>query len=155
MSITLQGKDTTIQDATLAADLAIKHLERLRSDSSFENFYKRTLDSSKELTSPPCLPRYRTPPRKPGDDGCTSHHFATPQSYFRKQYFEALDLLINELKRRFAQERGLPVAVMIEKVLVTATNESITRLPDDMQLYENVLNLERLHTQLNMLPDLI
>ena len=76
-------------------------LERHRLDSSFDDFYSRVVEASKELTSSPTLPRYRQPPRKPGEVGAASHEFVTPQSYFRRQYFEVLDLLINELKRRF------------------------------------------------------
>ena len=46
-------------------------------------------------------PRYRQPPRKPGKKGADGHAFSTPEYYFRKQYFEALDLLISELDRQF------------------------------------------------------
>ena len=44
------------------------------------------------------LPRYRQPPRRSGSEGAVGHAFPTPESYFRKQYFEFLDLLISELK---------------------------------------------------------
>jgi hypothetical protein len=44
LSISLQGKDTTLQEATDAADLA------------------DVVKCSKNLTAPPCLPRYRRPP---------------------------------------------------------------------------------------------
>lgn len=81
--------------------------------------------------------------------------FNTPQSYFRRQYFEVLDLLASELKRRFQQKQGLPVAAVLEKTLIDAANSSPDQVSDDLQIYKNDLNLVRLQTQLHMLPDLI
>ena len=155
LSITLQGKDTTVQESINAADLAVEFLERLRVDSSFDEFYSQVVEASKDLTSLPTLPRYRNPPRKPGDVGAASNKFVTPQSYFRRQYFEALDLLISELKRRFQQRRGLPVAAGIEKMLLAAVNGNPEQVPDELQIYKNDLDLARLQVQLQMLPDLI
>ena len=37
LSITLQGKDTTVQEATTAADLAVKYLEWQRTDEKFKS----------------------------------------------------------------------------------------------------------------------
>ena len=101
------------------------------------------------------LPRYRKPPTKPGDVSAASHEFATPQSYFRRQYYEALDLVTNELKRRFQQKRGLPVAAVIEKTMLAAAGGSLEQVPDDFQIYKNDLDLARLQIQLQILPDLI
>ena len=38
------------------------------------------------------------PPRRVDDSTAIAHEFVTPEDYFRKQYFEVLDLLINKLK---------------------------------------------------------
>ena len=158
LSLTLQGKDTTIQEGTMAAELAIQYLGRLRSDVSFEQFYTKVVQDSKDITSPPVLPRYRQPPRRPGSEGAVGHAFPTPESYFKKQYFEVLDLLISELKRQFQQKRGLPIAAMMEKLLMTAANNTsidLGELPEEMQLYKNDIDLQKLKHQLQMLPDLI
>ena len=40
LSLTLQGKDITVQEATTAAELTIQYLQRQRSDSTFDNFHK-------------------------------------------------------------------------------------------------------------------
>ena len=45
----------------------------------------------------------RTPRRF--DAGSNAYHPQTPKEYFKQQYFESLDILINELGRRFKQER--------------------------------------------------
>ena len=149
LSITLQGKNTTVQEAVTAAELTVNFLERLQQDNSFDEFYSRIVEAAKEFTSPLTLPRYRKPPRRPGNVGTASHDFDTAQSYFRKQYFEVLELLINELKR------GLPDVAAIEKMLLDAANGSAEQVSNDLQIYKNDLDLVRLQTQLHMLPDLI
>ena len=121
----------------------------------FDEFYSGVVEASKELTSSPTLPRYRKPPTKPGDVSAASHEFATPQSYFRRQYYEALDLVTNELKRRFQQKRRLLVAAVIEKTMLAAAGGSLQQVPDDFQIYKGDLDLARLQIQLQMLPDLI
>ena len=67
------------------------------------------------------MPRQRRPPRRI-DDGVAPHSFSDPKSFFRKHYFEALDIVIGELKRRFNQPRGMPLAAKLEKVFLDAAN---------------------------------
>ena len=156
LSITLQGKNTTVQEAVMAADLAVCYLRRQRTDGSFDSFYSRVVDGAKELTALPALPRYRQPPKRM-DDGSSAHRFSDPECYFRKQYFEVLDLLISELQRRFQQKRGMPVAAIIEKILLDAANGAHNNgeLPQELQLYKNDIDLARFKIQLQMIPDLI
>lgn len=66
LCITLQGKDTTIQEAITAAHLAVNSTERPRQDSSLDDFYSGVGEASKRLTSSPALPRSQKPSRKPG-----------------------------------------------------------------------------------------
>ena len=145
LSLTLQGKDTTIQEA---AELAIGHLQRQRTDDVFNTFYSHTVESAKELTAPPTLPRYRQPPKRLDDSLSSGHRFSTAESYFRKQYFEVLDLLISELQRRFQQKRGMPVVAVIERVIMNAANGTVDDLSQDLKLYEKDVNLPKLKIQL-------
>ena len=85
-------KETTIQDASMAPDVAVRYLQGLISDVLFGKFYTKVVGDSKDLTSPPLLPRYRQPPRKIGHEGASGNVFCTPESYFRKQYYEVIDL---------------------------------------------------------------
>ena len=98
VSITLQGKDTTLQEAITAADLAVRFLEQQRTDDKFQLFYEDVVKCSKDLTASPCLPRYRHPQKCLDEVSSTKHEFSSPEYYFRQQYFKALDLLVNELK---------------------------------------------------------
>ena len=121
------------------------------------SLYEDILESSNDLTAAPCLPRYRRPPRRLDEVSSTSHEFTSTESYFRQLYFEVLDLLINELRRRFQQKRGMPVVVVIEKLLLDAANGNLdsTDIPEELQLHKNDLDLSRLKYQLLMLPDVI
>lgn len=156
--LSLQRKDTTIQEAVTVASVAIQHLEGLRKDEVFDQFYAKVVEKATDLTAPPVLPRFRRPPKKPGDNSAQSYEFTDPASYFQKKYYETLNLLISELKRRFEQKRGLPIVALIEKVLLSAANGQLASsdaLSDELKVYENDINLPRLSIQLQMLPDLI
>ena len=100
LSITLQGTDTSLQQAVQATKLAITYMERQRSDGAYDSFYSHVLAKSKGLTDQPTLPRQRRLPRQI-DSGSTAHQFDIPKSYFKKQYFEVLDVVTAELKHRF------------------------------------------------------
>ena len=43
LSLTLKGKDTTIQEASMAAELMIQHLQQQHSDTSFDLFYSKVV----------------------------------------------------------------------------------------------------------------
>ena len=53
LCITLQGKDTTIQDAVQASKLAVSFLERQRCDNACESFYTRILAEYEDITDEP------------------------------------------------------------------------------------------------------
>ncbi len=59
-----------------------------------------------------------------------------------------LIIMTNELKHRFDQKHGMPVAAMIEKILLNAANGERVELPDEFQVYKNAFDLDRLQTQL-------
>lgn len=66
VSITLQGKDMTLQEAITAADLAVHFLERQRTDDKFHWYYEEVVKCSKDLTASPFLPRQKTSTKAPG-----------------------------------------------------------------------------------------
>ena len=56
LSCTLQGKDTTIQEAKEAALLSGRYLRKLRCDEEYSKFYDQIVQSSQGLTDEPILP---------------------------------------------------------------------------------------------------
>ena len=90
LSVTLQGRNVNAQDAASAVLMAKRFLQRQRSESAFTVFYQNVLKEAKPLTKHPVLPRRKQP------KSCA-------QEYVRQQYFEVLDVLIQEITRRFDQ----------------------------------------------------
>lgn len=82
------------------------------------------------------LPRQRRAPRRL-DSGSVGHTFDSTTAYFRKQYFEALDAVSGELKNRFQQERGMPVAAALEQMLLNSARGSFSAdaLPSELHMY--------------------
>ena len=102
LSKTLQYKDINAQEVSTAVNAAKRFLERQRDDLAFKSFYSSVVEDAHELTSEPTLPRQRhIPCRK--NDGAPNHQFQSPEDFFRKQYYEVLDLLISEITQRFNQ----------------------------------------------------
>ena len=103
LSINLQAKDITIQEAVSGAKLLVSHLKSLRTDAKYNAFYEEVIRTSQGVTSEPTLPRQRKLPRRL-DDGANPHVYLTPKDRFRHKYFETLDLAVGEIERRFKQE---------------------------------------------------
>ena len=156
LSCTLQGKDTTCQEAKEAALLSVNYLKKLRNDEEFKKFYTQVIRSSQGLTDEPSLPRKRKLPKRI-NDGAESYQFNTPEGMHRQQYFLALDESVNELLRRFEQ-RDLSIIIDVENLLLKNANESQVDtyiLESMIRTYEKDLKFENLKLQLKLLPDLI
>ena len=63
LSINLQAKDTTVQEAVHGAKLLVSHLKSLRTNAKFNAFYEEVIHTSQDLTSEPTLPRKRKLPK--------------------------------------------------------------------------------------------
>ena len=51
------------------------------------------------------------------DSGTSSHEFESPKEYFRQKYFKVLDIVTNEIQRRFDQ-KDFCVASDLEQLMV-------------------------------------
>ena len=155
LSITLQNKDTTAQDANIAANLAKAFYVRQRDLAAFQSFYQNVITNADGKTEPPALPpRYSNIPRR-YDDGSLQYRFSNPEEYYRQQYFQVMESLPGELTRRFDQ-KGFCLTSKIEAVILSSCIGQACPIPDEVSnLYSKDLNLERLQVQLSMLPDLV
>ena len=159
VSLTLQGKNTTIQEALSAATMAESFLQRQIKVNSFEMFYSSVLTEANEYNiGDPILPCYRRLPKRIGD-GAPPHRFTSAKEYFCVQYFEVIDLLKGEMSNRF-NEKSLAVPKAVEELLINASNSSSTDenicVPDIVaNAYARDCNMKKLQYQLLMLPDLV
>ena len=79
-------------------EITVKQL----SDDSFREFYALVVREARQYTEEPSLPSCRQPPRRL-DEGAVPHRFNPPEDYYRSLYFQALDLVSEEILRRFSQ----------------------------------------------------
>lgn len=103
------------------------------------------------------LPWYRWPPRRL-DEGAAPHQFESPESYYRSPYFEALDLVSEQISTRLNQE-SMSVPKDLEKLLTKAANEQTicaVDVPNNLlSVYSKDVDFERAKLQLQMLLDLV
>ena len=112
------------------------------------------LEEACELTDKPTLPRQRHIPQRV-NDGAPNHHFSSAEDYFWKQYFEAFDLLLNEITQRFSQPTFLILQEM-EKLLIDSCNGKTLVISTNFEcLYGNSLDIPKLKVQLPLLADVL
>jgi hypothetical protein len=158
----LQSIKITATGAIRSAHLLIAVLRRLRSDKEFDDIYSAceaiannlhlkpiTEDDRRRTAPPPARYENKAMPAPP-------HTFST-RDKLRQEYFMCLDLLVNEIERRFDQP-GLKRLVALETMLSnscrsTATN-TLEQVQEVVKVYEDVDSV-KLARELGMLPDLL
>ena len=115
-------------------------------------FYKKV-----QYTEDPTVPRYRRPPRRL-EQGAAPHQFSSAEDYYRSFYFQALDLVSEQILTRFSQE-SMSIPKELEKILIKAANQQDNApviIPDSIYtMYSKDVNFERAVVQLQMLPDVV
>ena len=156
-SINLQKKNTSIQEAVSCGDVARSYISQLRSDDSFKQFFPTVVDEAQQYTGEPSVPRYRQPP-KTIDGGTAPHRFASAEDYYRSLYFQAVDLVSEQINTRFSQN-SLSVPKDMETLLIEAANRDgvvDVAIPNSIQtMYCNDVNFEKAKIQLQMLSDVV
>ena len=118
----IQSVDITVQEAIRGASLLVSHLKSLRVEAMYNRFYDQTLKESQPLTEEPKLPRKRKLP-KWLDSGSSAHQYQSAKDLYRHAYYEALDLISEEVIRRFEQE-DLFLIKEIEVLMIKHANGS-------------------------------
>jgi hypothetical protein len=127
------------------------HLSQ-RSDSAFDSFYEAVVAASQNLTDEPVLPRKRKIPRRL-DDRTPSHHPSTPTDLYRQKYFQVLDVVCEEIKRRFDH---LKIVADTESLLLDSANGMDRDVPQSIvDMYSGDMDMARLTLHLKMLPDIV
>ena len=100
------------------------------------------------------MPRIRRPPRRIYDD-TPQYVFSSVEEYYKREYFEAIDIINGELERRFLQE-SFSFVRQIEKLLLDSANAKSASLPEKVKsIYHQDIDMYKLKIQLKMLPDAI
>ena len=156
--MSIQGKDTTLQEALSAVNLAKAYYRLQRTEQAFSQFYDDVISTAqKENIGGPQLPRYRRAPVRL-DDGSQPHRFDHPKAYYRYLYFEVCDMLLQELNDRFDQKDLLLPIQYLENLLMKAANgevyeENLHGLKSSC--YSTDIDFDQLQRQLPLLVSLI
>jgi hypothetical protein len=128
---------------------------RIKTDDYFKTFYEGIRADAKSLTDEPILPRIRKLPSR-FDFLPSATHYENVYEFYRHQYFEIINKILNFLDLNFKQS-VFPLLCKVEKLLLSAANGmkdgDIICLNDINEFLINDINGERLQHELPMLSD--
>lgn len=157
-AVTLQGKDITATDARGIINSLKAYLDSLR--DSFEIFWTSVVQFADKKNVVISIPRQRNLPKKL-DDTQTQHKFAVnrPEEYYRQQYNAVIEAIKGQLETRFSQA-ALDRLSVIETTLLDGANGRQQALYStdaytSLLVYEHLIDIQKLDTQLHMLPSVI
>ena len=132
----------------------IRKLESMRSDDTVERLFEQTQSAVEEFNlKMPGVKRLRkTCARYRQTDAAEDLAVEGMKDSWRRSYYEAVDLVSNELSRRFDQA-GMKTAAQRERLLISASSQSLASVPELPPLPQNI-DKRRLGLQLMMLHDL-
>ena len=143
----------TALGANEAATILISTMQTLRSDEKVQCLLQQTRDAVVRFDLDIPIPRVRkTTSRYRHTDRAEDVTAETTEDAWRRGYYEAVDLIYQELKRRFSQT-GMNIASQRERLLIDASSRSLLAEPDLPALPSNI-DARRLRMQLMMLHDL-
>ena len=102
------------------------------------------------------MPRYRRRPARL-ESGGDPHIFTSPEAHYRRLYFEACDLIYNELEERFNRQHTHSI-ILLESLLLNAANGNAYQTYIDQVKqtpYKDDVNFDDLARHLLILPDII
>ena len=131
VSKTLQSKDLSLQEAVSSVKLASSFYKRQRTNNAF-SFFMMVLSSQPKFTS--------------------------PLSFYRKLYFEACDVMIQELQDRFDEQQVLHIVLAVVSLVLKAVNgedfqSSLEKVKSSR--FQDDLNFDILNRQLPIVVDII
>ena len=156
LSKVLQTSTLSLSGAKEAIDLTLQALRRMRSDEHFEKLWRETSTAESLNLVAPSLPRTRRPPlRNEYNPNQTSdpHVFSTPKDAMRKDFFEIVDVTINEIEERFEQE-GFRTYFLLEKALLTPPQEWKKEDGIEELIERYGINVQKLKGNLESLPNI-
>ena len=111
----------TASEANRGASVLLSTLEDMRQESCYDSQFAEVEDMARKLKTPitePKKPRVSRPSKRFEQQPCTAPSTSLDaRSGLRKAYYEAVDLIISETKRRFDQP-GLKTLARVEDLLL-------------------------------------
>jgi hypothetical protein len=159
LSKILQAKTMTVTSASKAAETTQANLQRYRQDQEWNVLWKSCLDESTRLElDNPVVPRTKRPPKRI-DDG-SAPVILNAQDYFRMQFYQFLDNILETMRRRL-QQNNLQLYATVEDTILSAANGQISqevlsnRLTTICAHFKDDIDSNRLRVNFEMIQDLM
>lgn len=149
----LQNSSMHIQQALENVENVRKMLESLRTNEAFNLIWNSCREFARQNDiDEPKLPQVRRKPKRFGfdvDEGNNEHIFSNPNDFYRKMYFEVLDLVINCFQDRF-NKTSITHLQNIESFIVNKSDNGDYLI----EFYKDDFDRDRLILHRNMLLDI-
>jgi hypothetical protein len=133
----LQKPDLSATDAIRGSTLLLDSLKTLRHNDKFYSLLEetKTMANSLNITIKPPTPlkNKKIPIRFQHSKNANTDNELSPYAKLRKTYFETIDLLINQIERRFDQP-GLKSLSNLETSLINLSSDGLSHADLDMDL---------------------
>ena len=115
---------------------------------------RRHLKKQSQLElEPPALPRIRRIPRRIDDGEAENEQYSSVEVYFRRSYYNTLDILIFEINERFS-ENSYSVLIALESLLLdsfTCSEPKAEHIAEIIDFYSDDFVLEKIKSDLVVL----
>ena len=146
----LQRSDINAETMEKAVTITKTTLQNKR--ENFEEVYSKITEKADHLNLEPTLPRRKKIPKKLDERPETRHEYQSAKEYYRAQYFEAYDLVISAMNKRFDGPTLLLLKDIESIVRCSIGGKQISLPPILTEIYSEDIDFDLLKTQLQMLP---
>ena len=151
LSQTLQKVQFSASDGQHAAKLTLEHLQQMRSDAAFNDFWTEATNAAqKNGVDEPVMPCQRKVPRRYEQEGVAAHEFPSQACHHYHQiYNEALDSVMARIRDRFDQAGYRTYRCLEDLLLKSATQEDTqVEMSAIADLYKEDFKFDDLKSQL-------
>ena len=155
LSKALQNPELSAVEGQELATSVVSLLESRRNDEKFEAFWDDLICKTEMLeVEGPKLERPRKRPQRYDNNSNTTQQSDDPKDNFRRQYFEAYDRIIENIKSRF-DKNDFKIYATLLGVLLDGINGRDFDTHEIPEMYSTDFDFHALQSQLEMLPHLL
>ena len=153
LSKTLQSTKLSASEGQRIAEMTVIALGSLRNEREFDLFWEKVETTQKSFdVDAPQLPRKRKATKRVEVGNAEAEFPATAIEYYRRQYYEALDLVVNAIKDRFDQPGYRSYRNLEDLLLKAVRNEDYKECFSFVSsFYKDDINAAQLRVHLSIL----
>ena len=161
LSVILQSSNISVSGSLQAVEFVVKQLQTKRTDEQFQKLWTKADEACERMQlSRPKDPRtHRVPKRLEFSDQASEAHKFDAHQQFKVTFFQALDVAVNEIQRRFNQPAYRKLEILEKTLLTAARNQLLEEaleekaFKDTVAIYDE-FDQQKLKMQLQMLGNI-